>query len=66
MFGLVTAGSALRRSDADDKEEMLAVERLSAFEPANRSCMLALLKHARAGGVAATEAWIGGILRRSM
>jgi hypothetical protein len=50
------------QAGADDKTKMLALEKLLAYEPADLSLLPELIRHASAGGFAATAAWAQSIL----
>jgi hypothetical protein len=63
MFEKFKVESALRKADAVDKAKMLAAEKLLAYDPAELTYMLDLLKHAQAGGFHSTAAWIESIIQ---
>lgn len=55
----------LKRPTRDDKENMLAAEKLLAYDPGNTDAMILLLQNAHRGGFYDTVMWIGPILLKA-
>ena len=52
----------LRKPGADAVEDLINIERLLAYDPANRDWVAAAIRHADAAGLAATKQWFFSVL----